>query len=89
MPQPSNRSRKSQTEPLVMTDRERTIFAATEAVFGAGLVVAGMLVAGHASGLMEAIGLATLVLGAIAVMQAVLIGLGVVTIHARRDGDRR
>jgi membrane protein implicated in regulation of membrane protease activity len=72
-----------------MGDRERTIFAAAEAIFGAGLVIVGGLLLAHTGGVGDAIGLATFVLGAIAVAQAVLVGLGLARIYERRGEPDR
>ena len=78
------RRRRIRSVPIAMSDRERTIFAAAEAIFGAALVIAGGLVA-TAGGALAAIGLTTLVFGAVAVVQSVLVGLGVAKIYERRE----
>lgn len=90
MQQPDRRSRKPEIAPVAMTDRERTIFAATEAVFGAGLVVGGgaLLVATGGTG--HVMGLVMLIFGAAAVVQSVLVGLGLMSVFERRGsrGER-
>lgn len=74
-----------------MSDVDRTVFAAAEAVVGAILaVVGGVLLRMHGFGV--ALGTAMLVLGGVAVVQSVGVGLGVVRMPIERqvphEGDR-
>jgi hypothetical protein len=83
--QRANRSsRRTPAEPVRMDDRERTIFAAAEALFGAALVIIGILLGVGTRGVGDAIGLATLILGMVACAQAVLVGVGLTHVYDRR-----
>jgi hypothetical protein len=82
---PPRRLRHSKPVRIAMTDRERTLFAGAEAVFGAGLVIIGLLLVARATGFGSVLGLVTLVLGAGAVLQAVLVGLGLMSVFERAD----
>lgn len=68
-----------------MTDRERTVFAAVEALVGAVLLVGGLLLT-HVSGLL---GLLLAFLGFMAVAQSLAVGLGLATPpgDTRKDRD--
>jgi hypothetical protein len=67
-----------------MSDRDRTVFAAIEAVVGAVLVVVGVLLLGmHGFGV--ALGTAMLALGGVAVVQSVGVGLGLVRMPSERQ----
>jgi uncharacterized membrane protein len=70
-----------------VSDRERTTFAAVEAAVGAAMFVFGGLLA-KTAGLFVPWGCLLLVLGAIAVIQAVLVGLGLLRMPTQRR-DRR
>jgi hypothetical protein len=60
-----------------MSDRDRTVFAAMEAVVGLAFALVGVLLLG-VGGLGAAAGTALLVLGVMAVLQSVAVGLGLV-----------
>jgi hypothetical protein len=66
-----------------MTDRERTVFAAVEALVGAALLVGGLLL--PVSGL---VGLLFAFLGFMAVAQSLAVGLGLATPPADTRKDR-
>jgi hypothetical protein len=70
-----------------MTDSDRTLFAAVEASVGGVMFVAGGLLTA-AAGLFIPWGCALLVLGAAAVIQAVLVGLHLMDMPGQRK-DRR
>lgn len=67
-----------------MSDRDRTLFAGMEAVVGATLAVVGVLLLGT-NALGGAAGTALIVLGVIAVVQSVAVGLGLVKFPVGRD----
>lgn len=72
-----------------MSDRDRTVFAAMEAIVGLTLAVIGVLLLG-VRGLGAAGGAALVVLGIMAVLQSVAVGLGLVKMPEGRGdpGDR-
>jgi hypothetical protein len=78
----ARRSAHASSKPL--SDRDRTVFAATEAVVGALLAVAGVLLLG-VPGLGAAASAALIVLGVMAVAQSVAVGLGLVTMPSGGD----
>jgi hypothetical protein len=67
-----------------MSDRERTIFAAAEAVFGAGFVIAGLLLLQLLGSI---VGIVLLIFGVGAVAQAVAVGAGLISIGEREPPD--
>jgi hypothetical protein len=67
-----------------MTDRERTIFAAAAAVFGAGFVIAGLVLLDALDGI---ISIVFLVFGIAALGQAIAVGVGLISIGERKPRD--
>jgi hypothetical protein len=65
-----------------VSDRDRTITAAVIAVVAAILVIAGILLGGFA-------GLVVGVLGALGVLQAVMVGLGLIDYPIHSKGKER
>lgn len=68
-----------------MSDRERTRAAAIAAVVAATLAIAGWLVS-RGDGPLAALGAVLLVLGILGLVQAILIGLGVLPRSTRKRG---
>jgi hypothetical protein len=64
-----------------VTDRERTIFAAAEAVFGAGFVIAGVVTLPVLGGVLSIV---LLIFGGAAVLQAVAVGAGLISVGERK-----
>ncbi len=72
----------------VVTDTERTLAAAAEAIVGTLLCVGGVVLV-RLSGFVVAIGIALLSLGVVAVAHAVALGLGLIDLPDKtRDRDR-
>jgi hypothetical protein len=76
--------RRQDGQGMAMTDRERTIFAAAEAIFGAGFLIAGLLLLDAFDGI---ISIVFLVFGIVALGQAVAVGAGLMSIGERRRDD--
>ncbi len=69
-------------------DRERTVFAATVAALGAMLCVAGALLAKLAD-LLIPWGFVLLVLGGLAVVHAIAVGLGLLPVPGSKENKNR
>ena len=67
-----------------MSDHDRTVFAGMEAVVGLALAVIGLLLLG-VGGFGAAAGTALVVLGVLAILQSVAVGLGLVKMPRGRD----
>jgi hypothetical protein len=86
---PSRRSspdRPPSARRVPMTDRQRTGLAAAESIFGAGLVIAGVVVS-RGGNVAEVLGLVLLAFGLGAVAQAVAVGVGLVSIDGGEELD--
>ena len=82
MAPPPRRDPRAAREP--MSDRDRTVFAAMEAVVGLALAVIGLLLL-RAGAFGAAAGTALLALGILAVLQSVAVGLGLVKMPRGRN----
>jgi len=71
-----------------MSDGDRTTFAAIEALIGASMAVAGLVAQRHA-GFVAVIGLVLLVLGVLGLIQAVAVGLRLLTPKDPTRGKQR
>jgi hypothetical protein len=69
-----------------MSDRDRTAYAAIVSVVGASMAIGGFLLLG-VGGVLAIFGATLLVLGAMALVQAVAAGLGLFTPRSREDDD--
>lgn len=67
-----------------MTDRERTVAAAIEALVGAVMVFGGLLLVGQ-RGVVQIVAIGLLGMGAIGVLHGVALGLGLITIDEDRS----
>jgi hypothetical protein len=67
-----------------MTDRERTILAALEAIFGAGFVIAGLLILPLLAGVPSMV---LLLFGVSALAHAVGVGVGLISVDEREPRE--
>jgi O-antigen/teichoic acid export membrane protein len=70
-----------------MNERERTVFAAVEALAGAVLAIGGFVAVARGAGVITLVGIVLLVFAAVGLAQAVAAGLGLYTPPARPPSE--